>query len=267
MNAMARYGIEAFNTAAASENRIHDDSVARRFGFSGGLVPGVDVHAYMTRAALMAFGRDFMERGWMDCRFDRPVYDGESVEVTGIPGPDGLAIRVVTRGESGATGTARLPDPVPPAPAVDSFATAPLPAPDARPPAGPGSLVEGSALGTIVETVDAASHTDYLASVREIHPFYASTGIVHPGFILRRANMALKDNVLLGPWIHVGSAVQHHGAMSVGGSMETRSRVSRLYEHKGHGFVELDVLVIGADRPVASIRHTAIYEPRQVRHG
>jgi hypothetical protein len=37
------YRIEAFNTARESENKIHDDAVARRFGFGGGLVPGVDV--------------------------------------------------------------------------------------------------------------------------------------------------------------------------------------------------------------------------------
>lgn len=267
MVAMARYGIEAFNTAAASENRIHDDSVAKRFGFSGGLVPGVDVYAYMTRAALMAFGRDFMERGWMDCRFGKPVYDGETIEVTAEPGPDGIVVEVITRGQSGATGTARIPDPEPAAPDPATFATAPQPAPADRPAAGPASLVEGSALGTIIETVDAATHTDYLASVRETHPFYAANRVVHPGFILRRANLALKDNVLLGPWIHVGSAVQHHGAMTVGGTMETRSRVRRLYEHKGHGFVELDVLVLGDGQPVASIHHTAIYEPRQVRQG
>jgi len=33
--------VSAYNTAAASDNKIHDDSVARRFGFRGGLVPGV----------------------------------------------------------------------------------------------------------------------------------------------------------------------------------------------------------------------------------
>jgi hypothetical protein len=45
MTAAARgpYRVEAFNTAKASENKIHDDAVARRFGFGGGLVPGVDV--------------------------------------------------------------------------------------------------------------------------------------------------------------------------------------------------------------------------------
>ena len=41
------YRVTAYNTSKQSENKIHDDTVARRFGFSGGLVPGVDVMAYM----------------------------------------------------------------------------------------------------------------------------------------------------------------------------------------------------------------------------
>ena len=46
---MQTYRVSAFNTAQESENKIHDDDVARRFGFTGGLVPGVDVYAYMTQ--------------------------------------------------------------------------------------------------------------------------------------------------------------------------------------------------------------------------
>ena len=34
------YRVSAHNTAQASENKIHDDATARRFGFSGGLVGG-----------------------------------------------------------------------------------------------------------------------------------------------------------------------------------------------------------------------------------
>ena len=41
------YRVSAYNTSKLSENKIHDDAVARKFGFSGGLVPGVDVFAYM----------------------------------------------------------------------------------------------------------------------------------------------------------------------------------------------------------------------------
>ena len=36
--------VSAYNTAHDSENKIHDDATARRFGFGGGLVPGVDVY-------------------------------------------------------------------------------------------------------------------------------------------------------------------------------------------------------------------------------
>jgi len=42
-NRLETYRVAAYNTAKQSENKMHDDTVARRFGFSGGLVPGVDV--------------------------------------------------------------------------------------------------------------------------------------------------------------------------------------------------------------------------------
>ncbi|WP_416899902.1 MAG: hypothetical protein ACMVY4_09420 [Minwuia sp.] len=259
------YEIEAFNTATASENRIHDDGIAKRFGFQGGLVPGVDVYAYMTRAALIGLGRDFLSRGEMTCRFGQPVYDGETVTVTGDPdGEGGLTIQVAGRGQTLATGTARLLDnggvPVP-----DSYAVAELPSPEDRPPAGPASLPEGSALGVIRETADKDGQTAYRADIRETHGLYGDAGLVHPGFLLRRANSALKDNVRLGPWIHVGSTVRHFAALPAGSELETRSSVRKLYDHKGHGFVELDVALFSGGRAIAQIDHVAIYEPRQVR--
>ncbi len=55
----------AHNTAKASENKIHDDAVAKQFGFSGGLVPGVDVYAYMTNPAVRHFGPEWLARGTM----------------------------------------------------------------------------------------------------------------------------------------------------------------------------------------------------------
>jgi hypothetical protein len=65
--------ISAYNTSKQSENKIHDDTVARRFGFSGGLVPGVDVMAYMMHLPVEKWGRAFLERGLIDARFVKPV--------------------------------------------------------------------------------------------------------------------------------------------------------------------------------------------------
>src|SRR4029077_20434369 len=76
------YSLEAYNTAKHSENKMHDDTVAKQFGFSGGLVPGVEVYAYMSHVPLQVWGRAFLERGAMEGRFIKPVYDGEIATVT-----------------------------------------------------------------------------------------------------------------------------------------------------------------------------------------
>jgi hypothetical protein len=65
------YRVEAFNASKESENKIHDDTVARRFGFRGGLVPGVDVYAYMTHLPVLRWGRAWLERGTAECRLLR----------------------------------------------------------------------------------------------------------------------------------------------------------------------------------------------------
>jgi acyl dehydratase len=71
------YRVQAYNTATASENKIHDDTVAARLGFGGGLVPGVDVYAYMTQPVVRLWGREWLRRGAISARFRQPVYDGE----------------------------------------------------------------------------------------------------------------------------------------------------------------------------------------------
>src|SRR5689334_12545167 len=62
------WSVKAFNTAKQSENKMHDDAVAQRFGFSGGLVPGVDVIAYMMHLPVAKWGRAFLERGLIEAR-------------------------------------------------------------------------------------------------------------------------------------------------------------------------------------------------------
>src|SRR5438309_10419275 len=103
------YRVQAHNTSKQSENKIHDDAVARRYGFSGGLVPGVDVMAYMMHLPVAKWGRAFLERGLIEARFVRPVYDGETADVTGEDKDGGLTIAVESRGQLCATGSALLP--------------------------------------------------------------------------------------------------------------------------------------------------------------
>ncbi len=142
--ALGPYSVTAFNTAKDSENRIHDDAVARRFGFKGGLVPGVEVYAYMTHLPVMRWGRAWLERGTGECRLLKPVYDGDTAIVTATETPGGLDLRVESRGELCATGGAALPAAASPVPAA--FAEAPMPPapPASRPPAAETSLAVGN---------------------------------------------------------------------------------------------------------------------------
>src|SRR6266404_1710764 len=103
------YRVSAYNTSKHSENKMHDDTVAKRYGFSGGLVPGVDVMAYMMHLPAAKWGRAFLERGLIEARFVKPVYDGEIAEVTGLESNGALAIEVESRGELCAAGNASLP--------------------------------------------------------------------------------------------------------------------------------------------------------------
>src|SRR5436190_6744758 len=79
------YDVVAHNIDPMSDNKIHDDDVARQLGFSGALVPGVELFAYLTHPLVEAWGTDFLGRGGIDVRFRRPVYDGDKVTATATP--------------------------------------------------------------------------------------------------------------------------------------------------------------------------------------
>ena len=255
---MKTYRVQAYNTAQASENKIHDDAVARRLGFTGALVPGVDVYAYMMHLPVGRWGRAFLERGAAECRFANPVYDGEMAEVAGRDDADAIAIEVTCGGRSCATGR-RACRRTPRSRQAGSF-SASQPAGDGEPP----RRESGDAARRCCPGLDPAGSERRFRrrlswDVRETDDLYAREGLVHPGTVLRMCNHALLKNVLLGPWIHVGSVVQNFSAARVGETLVARARVRANYERKGHLFVELDVLVLGgasaAGRRSSAHRH------------
>ncbi|HML07198.1 MAG TPA: hypothetical protein VK430_03590 [Xanthobacteraceae bacterium] len=260
---LVAYEVSAFNTAAASENKIHDDSIARRFGFRGGLVPGVEVYAYMAHMPMARWGRAWLESGEADCRFWKPVYDGALVRVTATEENDGLALCVESAGERCATGHASIPSGKRPQPALEAMPAGTPPA--ERPKASLASLAPGRALGIAPLTIDRAALATYLEEIRETDPIYRVEGLVHPGQILRLANQALVQNVVLGPWIHVGSTLRNHAAARVGEELTIRSKITSNAVNKGHAIVEFDAIVVADGAGcVAEITHTAIWRPRQV---
>ncbi|CAN5853572.1 hypothetical protein BH24ACT6_BH24ACT6_06600 [soil metagenome] len=262
--------IAAFNTATASSNKIHDDDVARSYGFGGGLVPGVDVFAYLTQPAAESWGADWLGAGRISARFARPVYDGEVVTVDAEPTPGDETMRVELRGpDDTIRATADVwrstdgsaPDDSEPLPDVR-----PLPA--QRPPASAAALAPGTVLGSLHDRFDADAATSYLDDVRDDGAPYREQRLAHPGWLLRRSNSVLAANIELGPWIHVASDVRFHAVVEDGDEIEVRAAVSGEFERGGHRFVTLDVALVAPDGGlVQRVTHTAIHTPRPAAGG
>jgi acyl dehydratase len=255
------YRVTAYNTSKLSENKIHDDAVARRFGFNGGLVPGVDVFAYMVHLPVAKWGRAFLERGLIEARFVKPVYDGEIAEVNGVESDGVLSIEVESQGQLCATGSASLPVAAPSF-SISDFSE--IAAVTERQPVDTASYQTGKWLGSVPRTWSGDAHREYLADIREYDAIYPTEGLGHPGLLQRVMNKVLVDNAILGPWIHVGSRMQLLRAARSGDELTARARVIGNYEKKGHRFVELDALVVANGRtPLAHCHHIAIYQPRE----
>ena len=259
------YTVEAYNLSHASENKIHDDAVARKLGFSGGLVPGVEVYAYACHPAVRRWGGDWLARGLMECRFLKPVYDGRLAVVKAAETEGALDITVESEGVLCATARAWLGGDAPVAPGMDGYPLG-APPPEQRPPADETSLAPGTALGIrpLVLTPDMAAQ--YLRDVREADPIYAEQGLAHPGQLLRLCNLILRENVVLQPWVHTGSKVTNFAGARVGDELSARGRVAANYERKGHRLVDLDIILIGNGGSVlAHVLHTAVYRLRQLQ--
>jgi len=253
------YTVNAFNTATQSDNKIHDDTVARNLGFRGGLVPGVDVYAYLCHLPAEEWGVDWLTRGTMSARFASPVYDGDNVTVSGTL--DELTL-TDSKGGFCASGAAALPDGSAEAPLIHEW-------PDFAADGNRTPASEDAFLSIPMGYLDVGFHAEpaqsYLDDIREQSAVFRKEGYAHPGWLLRYCNFVLTANFVLGPWIHVESTTQFLSPLVDGERLQTRARVAGVSEKGGPRFVDLDILQLAdGERPVARVAHRAIYQPRGV---
>ena len=265
---MHRYEVIARNRATESENRIHADDVARKYGFAGGLVPGVTVYAYACAPIVQALGDRWISNGSATMRFLAPSYEGErlqvSVEGDGAghssaidAGEVDLSVEVNVGDRRCASGTASAK-----AEPLERGPIARCPRPANRPPASEEVFTPGRTLGTIRLPTDAESTAQYLESIEEPNPVYLEHELVHPGMLLNGANWVLVANVVMPAWIHAESTIRHFRAVPTNEPVEVRARIADSFERR-HRFAVIDVdFVSGTDAEdvIASGRHTFIWK-------
>jgi acyl dehydratase len=267
----------ARNPSSASENKIHDDAVAREYGFRGGLVPGATTYAYLASHLARTLGPAWAAHGTSSIALVRPVYEGDVIRIGGT----------VTEASGDATrGTASLecwvdgPDGTRCAPATASLAWGEPRATEPRPafaeprlmPRPPEERVQirvanapiGEPLPPVLFDTEREARHRYLDEIDEQDPLYRERSpwgapLVHPGWYLNMANRVVSGNYIVGPWIHTRSEVRHLAPALAGGTYRAYGSFLAAFEKRGHEYATVDVLIAdGADQPVARITHTAI---------
>ena len=235
------FRVTAHNTAPDSDNKIHDDAVAKTYGFRGGLVPGITVYGYMIPPVLQRWGRAWLERGSIAFRLHAPCYEGDIV----VSRCGGQAVSAES--ENGflyASGVVGIGDKTGAAP---TFPVHPAPEMEQRPIASAETIVRGRLLGSIRQALDATDE-----------------GAI-PERLLRMANEVLMRNFRMGPWIHAGSEIRHYRLVPCHDEITVSGLIQECFERKGRNFsvAALEMSAnegAGEPRLIATIQHTFIYD-------
>ncbi|MFX3657958.1 MAG: hypothetical protein ACN6I7_02110 [bacterium] len=252
---MGNYQIIARNHSEASENRIHSDEVARRYGFRGGLVPGVAVYGYLTHPLVQRFGERWLAASASEVRFLKPAYEGERLDISLDTQGDAHTARCVNAaGEllaelrSTLDALPRLRD--------QTLLDGPR-KPSARVPMDWDSVVVGQTLTPWHWQITEDANTLFCRQVADELPIYRF--VAHPHGLLQLANRALTREYVMPAWIHVGSEIRHRSPLRVGDTVEIRAAVEEKWERKGHQFLKLYLTYRRETTVTTEIVHTAIF--------
>lgn len=261
-----RFRAEAFNQVPDSENEIHGNEVAKKYGFEGGLVPGVTVSAYVVHPAAVAWGAAFLERGKAEIGVQKPLYDRRAFTVDVTPG-GGDSYQAVLTDEMGvacAQGTVSLPaEPADP-PTLRGDRRAPKRDERKRATRREMERLREVGMGTVALAWNSEHPMrTYLRNAAQMPALLQPKGgaFANASFGLSMTNRALSANARLGPWLHLHTTSQNFAPIPMGSDVILESAIADLFEKKGHEFVDLDCQAYLRDgTPVMEARLRAIYQ-------
>ena len=265
------WSAEAFNQVPDSQNEIHGDRVSKLYGFEGGLVPGVTVSAYLLHPGVVAWGRDFLDRGRSHVRVISPLYDGERFEVS-VADVVADSYRAELRRPGDvlcATAEVSLPDAPPPAPLRRGD---PVEEETWQGPAATrehwAELQANGCRALRFRWDHTHRMARYLRAEVEGIPelLTGEAPFANTAYVLGVSNWVLAANGYMNPWVHLETTAQHFRAIATGTTLVAEMAVADFFERKGHQFVDVTVTLFDeaeADNAaLASIDLRAIYRLR-----
>lgn len=255
---MGQYEVVARNFSESSENRIHSDEIAKKFGFKGALVPGVAVYGHLTLPLVDRFGAQWLEHSICDLRLLKPAYHDDRLILSLSEAQATFNVQCHnTDGELLATLISSMPAelPTPEAPSIFDGDVKN----NGRPEIAWDTIVVNEPFPAKEVTITEEINKTYASQVADSLPIY-DEGYVHPHFLLSSANTALVDEYVMPTWIHVGSETRHRQAVKVGDTITVKSVPLEKWQKKGHEFIRLYVSYWRDGELTTDIMHTAIYK-------
>jgi acyl dehydratase len=261
------YQIRAHNDATTSENRIHSDEIAKRFGFTGALVSGVSVFGYLSYPMVKAYGEEWLTRGVARVKFLKPAYQDDQLiirtENLGQQDIDKQRNHITSAcNEQGvllATMESWLPEEFA---EVDALAAAePATEQQVREEISWEKIHLQQPTCIRRWTMSLADSLHYVNIMRDDLPLYreGDAPLLHPYYLLQECNKALMRQFIMPAWIHTGSAVTFRHALRVGKALEMFAVPVQKWEHKGHQFIKLYMVIRADDKVALEVEHTAIF--------
>lgn len=265
------YDLIAKNTSADHLGSIHTDESAQKFGYAGGLVPGITLLGYMGHALAAAWGHEWIRGGTIQSRSIRPAYEGEHVTVHVIDYKLDDALQSasfeVFRDDADkpvAVGSGTLPTAPPTAPAGDTYRC--LPMPPTPPLAAVGAIPVGFEMGTTTQVLTAEDLEDYLGKLDESYSYYRDNGVFPPSYFQQLTTRVERDNFEYEtPTIFVEGWVQTYDELHIGDTVRCPGVVTGFDERKGNHYVQVEQLVLAGDKVVAKTWRNSIYHARDSR--
>tara|TARA_B110000459_G_C16469973_1_gene429239 strand:- start:86 stop:889 length:804 start_codon:yes stop_codon:yes gene_type:complete len=258
----------ALNTAPDSENQIHGDDLAKEYGFEGGLVPGVTISAYLVHPLIELWGKDWLDRGFANCRITSPLYDNDIFQVKSDLINDTHANTTLIRssGVVSANAEIALNEDIPEQPLMkgNKLVDGDFKAPQANKEIWQKLKSEGCQAFRF-----SWNESDPLLYLREedslpdlLQPKKA--GYSNLAFLLGCSNWILAGNAYMNPWVHLQTISQNYRAVPLNTSLIAEMDINDTYEKKGHEFVDVQVNLFDEKDEICvmSINLIAIYKLR-----
>ena len=258
----------ALNTAPDSENRIHGDDLAQEYGFEGGLVPGVTVSAYLAHPLVEHWGKNWLDTGYANCRITSPLYDKElfAVKTEIVDSSTANTILIKGNGVVSASAELALTKNLPPAPLLrkDKVASQDFNAPRANKEVWEELKLKGC--HSFNFSWSDKNPLIYLRSEEHLPKLLQPKegGYSNLSFLLGCSNWILAGNAYMNPWVHLQTISQNYRAVELNSSLIAEMEINKVYEKKGHEFIDVFVNLFDQKDEVCVMRINliAIYKLR-----